>query len=98
MAVCRTWQERSRAGTVLANWARDPRPSEYDPATGWEIDRIERAILKGDVPVLEEYGGLQAALKRSIMLENRARRQAGRGLMRRTGTWRTVRLAGARFR
>ena len=26
------------------------------------------------------------------------RRQAGRGLMQRTDTWRTVRLAGARFR
>ena len=28
VAVVRTWEEDSRAGTVLANWARDPRPSE----------------------------------------------------------------------
>ena len=51
-----------------------------------------------DTTVLMEYGGLQAAMKRSVALTKRARRQAGRGLMQRTDTWRTVRLAGARFR
>ena len=45
-----------------------------------------------------EYGGLQAAMKRSVAPSKRARRQAGRGLMQRTDTWRTVRLVGARFR
>ena len=45
-----------------------------------------------------ESGGLQAAMKRSVALSKRARRQAGRGLMQRTDTWRTVRLVGARFR
>ncbi len=98
VAVSRTWEEESRAKTVLANWARDPRPSEIDEETGRDIDRIHQAILDGDVRVLQEYGGLQAAMKHSVALEKQARRRAGRGLMHRTATWRTVRLAGARFR
>ena len=36
--------------------------------------RIEHAIMEGDVRVIEEYGGLQA-VKRSVALEKRARRQ-----------------------
>ena len=98
VAIVRTPEEDSRAETVLANWARDPRPSEFDHGIGREIDLIDQAIIKGDVPVLMEYGGLQAAMKRSVALTKRARRQAGWGLMQRTDTWRTVRLAGARFR
>ena len=94
----RTTDERGRTETVLANWARDPHPSEFDHEIGREIDRIDRAIIKGDVRVLMEYGGLQAAMKRSVALSKRAHRQAGRGLMQRTDTWRTVRLVGARFR
>ena len=98
MAIVRTPEEDSRAETVLANWARDPRPSEFDHGIGREIDLIDQAILKGDVRFFEKYGSLQAAMKRSVALEKQARRQAGRGLMQRTDTWRTVRLAGARFR
>ena len=98
VAVVRTWEESRRAGTVLANWARDPRPSEMDREMSRDLARIERAILKGDVRVLDEYGGLQAAMRRSVALEKRARRRAGRGLMQRADTWRTVRLAEARFR
>ncbi len=97
VAVVRTWKESSRAGTVLANWARDPRPSEMDEETSRDLARIEQAILKGDVRVLDEYGGLQAAMRRSVALEKRARRRAGRGLMDRAVTWRTDRPAGARF-
>ena len=98
VVVVRTTDERGRAETVLANWARDPHPSEFDHEIGREIDRIDRAIIKGDVRVLMEYGGLQAAMKRSVALSKRARRQAGRGLMQRTDTWQSVRLVGARFR
>ena len=98
VAVVRTTMEFSRTRTVLANWARYPRPSEIGEGTRRELARIEQAILAGDVRVLnDEYGGLQAALKRSIELENRARRRAGRGLMHRTATWSTTRLAEARF-
>ena len=98
VAVARTWEELNRAGTVLANWAGDPRPSEFDAEVSLEIARIEHAILRGAVQILEEFGGLQAAMKRSVALTKRARRQAGRGLIHRTSTWRSARLARARFR
>ena len=62
------------------------------------LDRIERAILQGAIQILEEFGGLQAALKRSVALEKQARRQAGRGAIHTGRTWQTVRLAGARYR
>ncbi len=97
VAVARRWQEDHRAGRVLANWARYPRPSEIDEETRRELAQIEQAILGGDVRVLDEYGGLQPALKHAVALEKRARRRAGRGLTERVATWRTVRLAGARF-
>ena len=86
------------AETVLANWARDPRPSEFDAEISLEIDRIKQAVLKGnDLWIKGVCGDLQGALRRMVALEKRARRQAGRGLMHRTDTWRTVRLAAARF-
>ena len=88
VAVSRTWEEERRAKTVLANWERYPRPSEIDEETGRDIDRIHQAILDGDVRVLQEYGGLQAAMKHSVALEKQAHRRAGRGLKHRTATWR----------
>ena len=97
VAATRRWRESHRAETVLANWTRDPRPSEMDRETSREIDRIEQAILKGDVRVIEEYGSLQAALKRSVALTKRARRLTGRDLVRSAVTWRTTRLAGTRY-
>ena len=97
VAVARTWRELSLAETVLANWTRDPHPAEMDRETSREIDRINQAIIKGDVPVLEEFGGLQAAMKRSVALTRCARRPTGRGLVRSADTWRTVRLAGTRY-
>ena len=98
VAVSRTWEEESRAATVLANWGRDPRSSEINEEIGRDIDRIHQAILNGDVRVLQEYGGLQAAMKHSVALEKQARRRAGGGLMHRTDTWRAFRLAGTIFR
>ncbi len=97
VAVVRRWQEDRRAGRVLASWTRYPRPSESDEGTQRDLARIEQAIIGGDVPVLDESGGLQAALNRAITLEQRTRRRAGRGLTARVDTWMTVRLAGARF-
>ena len=97
VAVVRRWQEARRTRTVLAAWTRYPRPSEVDEETRRELARIEQAIIGGDVRTLDEYGGLQAALKRAIALEERPRRRAGRGLTERVDTWMTVRLAGARF-
>ena len=97
VAVARRWKEHGRASRVLTSWARYPRPSEVDEETRRELARIEQAIIGGDVRVLDEYGGLQAALKRAVALEKRPRRRAGRGLTERVDTWMTVRLAGARF-
>ena len=97
VAVVRTWRESVRARTVLANWTRDPRPSEMDRETVREIDRIDQAILKGDLGVIGEYGNLQAALKRSVALTKRAQRLTGRGLVRHAKTWETNRLAGTRY-
>ena len=54
--------------------------------------------LQGAVQILEEFGGLQATMKRSVVLEKQVRRQPGPGSIRRASTWRTVRLAGARYR
>ena len=98
VAVARTREELNRAGTVLDNWARKPGPSEVDAEVSLEVARIEQAIVQGKVQILEEFGGLQAAMIRSVALTKRARMQAGRGLIHRTTTWQTVRLAGARFR
>ncbi len=97
VAVVRTWRESMRARTVLANWTRDPRASEMDRETVREIERIDQAILKGDTRVIGEYGSLQAALKRSVALEKRARGETGRGLVGRGETWETRRLAGTRY-
>ena len=99
VAVGRTWEELSRARTVLANWSRDPRPSEFDAEISREIDRVKQAILKGDIRLLKEVcGDIQGGLRRMVELKEQARRQAGRGLMHRTATWQILRLAGARFR
>ena len=98
VAVSRTMAEWSRANTVLANWARHPRPSEIDEEIRHEIDRIHRAIVDGDVRVFQEYGSLQAAMKHCVALGKQARRRAGCGLMHRTDTWRTLRLTGTAVR
>ncbi len=97
VAVVRRWKEYGRTSRVLANWSRYPRPSEIDEETRRDLARIEQAILGGDVRTLDEYSGLQAALERAIVLEDRARRRAGRGLTERVDTWMTDRLAWARF-
>ena len=97
VAVARRWKEYGRTSRVLDNWARYPRPSEIDEETRRELARIEQAILGGDVRFLDGYGGLQAAMKRAIALEERARRRAGRGLTERVDTWMTDRLAWARI-
>ena len=97
VAVVRRWKEYGRTSRVLANWSRYPRPSEIDEETRRDLARIEQAILGGDVRTLDEYGGLNAALKHAIALENRARRRAGRGLTESVKTWSSDRLAGARI-
>ena len=84
---------------MLDHRAREPGPSEFDADVSLEIARIEQAILKGDVRLLKEVcGDIQSGLRRIVALENRARRQASRGLIHRGTTWQTARLARVRFR
>ena len=98
VAVVRTGGELDRAEAVLRRWGTSSGRAEPDAGIHEELARIERAILQGTVPVLEEYGGLQAALKRSVALEKQVRRQPAPEFVRHASTWQTVRLSGARFR
>ena len=78
MAVARTWEELNRARTVLHNWTREPRPSEFDAEVSFEIARIEHAIRQGDVRLLKEVcGDIQGGLRRMIELKEWARKPAG---------------------
>ena len=98
VAVVRTDEELDRAEAVLRRWVKSAGHAEPDAGIREELARIERAILQGTVPVLEEYGGLQAAMKRSVALEKQVGPQPAPRCVRHAGTWQTVRLSGARFR
>ena len=98
VAVGRTRAETERARRVLRRWSETSGRGEADPQVRDELARIERAIHRGATEVLDEYGGLQAALKRSVALEREVRRQAAQGGLHRARTWRTTRLAGVLYR
>ena len=98
VAVGRTSEETGRADTVLGNWARDPRPSEYDAEIDREMEWIKDVIRTGDESLLREVcGDIRGGLKRLVELQDRARRESGRGLLHRVSTWRTRRLARRLF-
>ena len=98
VAVGRTREETGRADAVLGNWARDPRPSEYDAEIEREMEWIEDVIRSGDESLLREVcGDIRGGLVRLVELQNRARRESGRGLLHRVSTWRTRRLARRLF-
>ena len=97
MVVVRTTDERGRAETVLANWARDPHPSEFDHEIGREIARIEQAIRAKDERVLKEYGNLQACLKRIVELKDLHRSSTPGTMIHGFATWRSRRLPGGGF-
>lgn len=98
VAVVRTDAELDRAQAVLERRAPAPAAGEGADDVRAELARIERAILRGTPEVLDEFGGLQAALKRSVALSRQARSQPGRGSIHHGSTWRSARLSGARFR
>ena len=98
LAVARTARELDRARRVTRGWAEPSGRAEPEAGPAEELARIERAILQGAVHVLEEFGGLQAALKRSVALEKQARRPGGRGSIDRGTVWRAERLARVRYR
>ena len=95
VAVAREIEALERARRVLGRWAKnfDLPASAHDPMAGEEIAKIEQAILKGNVPVIEEYGGLQAALKRSIALKKVARKHSHKTIIEGFATWRSARLS-----
>ncbi len=98
VAVGRTWEETSRADTVLGNWARDPRPSDYKTEIGREIEWIEDVLRSGDASLIREVcGDVRGGLVRLVELRNRARRQSGRRLLHRVNAWQTERLRGRLF-
>ena len=98
VAVTRTWEASSRAETVLGNWARDPRRSEYDSEIDREIAWIEDVLRSGDVRLIREVcGDIRGGLVRLAELRKRARRQSGRRLLHRVSAWQTERLRGRLF-
>lgn len=96
------WENRSlrRAQRVLGHWADnfDLAAREDDLLAGEEFARIEQAILTGNIPVLEEYGGVQAALKRTVELEQLARKRSHKTMIEGFATWESARIAGGGFR
>ncbi len=97
VVAVRTLRESERADRVTGRWVGESRSDRPDDSVT-ELARIERAIIEGAVDVLDEFGGLQAAMKRSVELEKRVRQGGRQGSVDRAVTWRTERLAGARYR
>ena len=93
VAVGRTSEGTSRANTVLGNWARDPRPSDYDARIEREIEWIKEVIRSGNVRLIREVcGDIRGGLARLVELQDWARRKSGQGLLQRVNTWRSERL------
>lgn len=92
----REHQALGRAERVLGRWAGIA-ASISDPLAGREIARIEQAILKGNVRVLDEYGDLQGALKRIGELKKRARKGSRKTIIEGLSTWRSRRLSRRGF-
>ena len=99
VAIAREHQALRRAEKVLGRWAGHfgRGGSVNDPLAGREIARIEQAIRKGNVRVLDEYGDLQGALKRIVELKKLARKGSHRTIIEGFSTWRTKRVGGRGF-
>jgi len=97
VVVARTSRQTQRARKVMRYWTEASGTAEPDPMMAIELARIERAILEGSVEVLDEYGGLQAAMRKSVALEKEARRGRRIATIHRASAWRTVRLQGVRY-
>ena len=78
VVIAREHRSLQRAQRVLGHWADhfDLAACEDDLLAVEEYARIEPAILSANIPVLEEYGGVQAALKRTVELEQVARKRS----------------------
>ena len=92
VAVARLLRETNRARKVMRYWTEGFGPAEPDPTVAKELARVE-----GAVEILDEYGGLQAAMQKSLALEEEARRQPRRATIHRASAWRTVRVQPVRY-
>ena len=97
VVVARTSRQARRARKVMRYWTEATATAEPDPMAAIELARIERAIIEGSVEVLDEYGGLQAAMQKSVALEKEALRGRRIATVQRASAWRTVRLQGVRY-
>ncbi len=103
VAVVRTVRELQRALMILENWTNTSTASgpaaapEPDSAARREIARIEQAIRAKDDRVLEQYGDLQACLKRIVELNDLHRSSTPGTLIHGFATWRSSRLPGGGF-
>ena len=97
VVVARTSQQTQRAKKVMRYWTVASGTAEPDPMVAIELARIDRAIIEGSVEVLDEYGGLQAAMQKSVALEKEARRGRRIATVHRASAWRTARLQGVRY-
>ena len=99
VAVAREIETLVRAERVLGRWAGNfgRGGSVDDPLAGREIARIEQAILKGNVRVLEEYGDLQGALKRIVELKKIARKRSSKMIIEGFSTWWSRRVTKGGF-
>ncbi|MDE2679644.1 MAG: hypothetical protein OXI76_17275 [Gemmatimonadota bacterium] len=97
VVVARTSRQTQRARKVMRYWTEASGTAEPDPMVAIELARIESAIIEGSVEVLDEYGGLQAAMQKSVALEKEARQGRRVATIHRASAWRTVRLQGVRY-
>ena len=99
VVVAREQRSLQRAQKVLGHWAEnfDTAASEDDPLAAEEYARIEEAVLTGSPRVLEEYGGLQAALKRTVELEQVARKRNPKTMIEGFAIRHSTRIAGGGF-
>ena len=97
--VAREHRFLHRAQKVLGHWADNfaLAASEDAHLAGEEYARIKRAILTGNIPVLEEYSGVQAALKRTVELEQLAGKRSHKTMIKGFTTWCSTRIAGGEF-
>ena len=98
VAIGRTREKLRRAGRILGKCASryivsDPSAEPTsNGAARREIARIEQAILSRDRAVVEEYGSLQACLKRIVALKDIDHSSGPEALINGVTTWRSTRL------
>ena len=86
-----------RAERVFARWADTSVRAVDDPSAAQQIARIEQAIRTGDARAIGEYGSLQTALQRSIVLKRLGRERSTEPVVNAFSTWRSRRINGTEY-